>query len=327
MPPSTADRPRSLTRRLAGVVAVAMLSLPGCASTAGVERQDKNVDPIEPFNRGVYRFNDALDKKIVRPVAVAYHDHTPDWMQTGVANFFQNLFYPTTIGNQFLQGKIKEGGQDVLRFLINTTLGWGGIFDVASGAKLPVHDEDSGQTLGRWGVPAGPYLMLPFLGPATLRDAPARLADDFLQPFRWYNADNERWLSLGINFVDKRSRLLPLDRTLAETYDPYAFIRQAYLQRRQYLVHDGHPPEEPIEDENWDEEALREDEAATGSEATGEEAAQPAPTDSADAGSSGATPDVENGAQPDTADTAESADAPDAPEQPDAPDEQKPADQ
>jgi phospholipid-binding lipoprotein MlaA len=319
MPPSIADRRRPASR-LAGPCTLAALLLAGCASTAGVEREGKNIDPIEPFNRGVYKFNDALDKHVVRPVAVVYHDHTPDWLQTGVANFFQNLFYPTTIGNQFLQGKFKEGGQDVLRFVINSTLGWGGIFDVASGARLPVHDEDSGQTLGRWGVPPGPYLMVPFLGPATLRDAPARIADDFLQPFRWYNADNERWLSLGVNFVDKRSRLLPLDRTLAETYDPYAFIRQAYLQRRQYLVYDGDPPEEPIEDENWDEEALREDEAA-GSEATdGDETSQSGPTDSA-----GASSDVQNNVKSGAADTAEAADAPDA-DEPDTGDESRTGD-
>jgi len=171
--------------------------------------------------------------------------------------------YPTTIVNQFLQGKFKEGGQDTARFLLNTTLGWGGLIDVASGGtKLPKHDEDSGQTLGRWGVPAGPYLMLPFLGPATVRDTPARIVDDFTQPFRWYDWGSERWLSLGLSFVDKRAQFLPLDKTLEQTYDPYAFIRNAYLQRRQYSVYDGDPPEDklPEEDDDWAEEALKESE-------------------------------------------------------------------
>ena len=249
--------------------------LGGCATTSGAPdgakgggddadaRSAKNPDPIEGFNRGVYKFNDAVDRNALRPAAVAYRDHTPGWLQKGVGNFFTNLFYPTTIVNQFLQGKFKEGGQDIARFVINTTLGWGGIFDVATGASLPVHDEDSGQTLGRWGVPPGPYLMLPLLGPATLRDAPARIADDFTQPFRWYDAGNERYFSLALYLVDKRAGLLQLDRLVNEAYDPYTFVRDAYLQRRQYAVHDGDVPEEQLEDDSdWAEEALREDEAA-----------------------------------------------------------------
>jgi phospholipid-binding lipoprotein MlaA len=254
-------------------VVLLLAGLAGCATHSGTAREEetaareKNRDPIEGFNRGVYKFNDALDRHALRPVAVAYRDHTPAWFQTGVGNFFTNLFYPTTIANQLLQGKFKETGQDLARFVINTTLGWGGVLDVASGAKLPVHDEDSGQTLGRWGVPPGPYLMLPFLGPATLRDAPARIADDFTQPFRWYNADNERWISLGISLIDKRADLLPLDRVVNEAYDPYAFIRDAYLQRRQYAVYDGNPPEGQLQDDSdWAEEALREDEAAAAEE-------------------------------------------------------------
>ena len=250
-------------------ILLAALALGGCATTSGAkggsaeadrsESRPKNPDPIEGFNRGVYKFNDVLDRNVLRPAGVVYRDHTPSWLQRGVGNFFTNLFYPTTIANQFLQGKLKEGSQDIARFVINTTLGWGGLFDVASGANLPIHDEDSGQTLGRWGVPPGPYLMLPFLGPATLRDAPARFADDFSQPFRWYDSGNERWFSLGLYLVDKRAGLLSVDRLVDEAYDPYAFVRDAYLQRRQYAVYDGDVPEEELEDDSdWAEEALRE---------------------------------------------------------------------
>jgi len=286
MSSSFLDRGPVRSTRVNGCLARAMLlsllgsiALGGCATTSGANASAakadeaaepspaKNPDPIENFNRGVYKFNDAIDRHALRPVAVAYRDHTPSWLQKGVGNFFTNLFYPTTIANQLLQGKFKEGGQDIARFVINTTLGWGGVFDVASGAELPIHDEDSGQTLGRWGVPPGPYLMLPLLGPATLRDAPARIADDFTQPFRWYDAGSERYFSLAVYLVDKRAGLLQLDRLVNEAYDPYTFVRDAYLQRREYAVRDGDVPEEALEDESdWAEEALREDEAEEGSD-------------------------------------------------------------
>jgi phospholipid-binding lipoprotein MlaA len=254
-----------LSRLAASLASLAMAGLlGGCATTqADGKPQEKNHDPFEKVNRGVYEFNDAVDRYALKPVATAYRDYMPKPVQEGIGNFFENLGYPTTIANQFLQGKFKEGAQDTGRFLLNTTLGWAGLFDVASGGtRLPKHDEDSGQTLGRWGVPAGPYLMLPFLGPATLRDTPARIADDFTQPFRWYDSGSERWLSLGLSLVDKRAKFLPLDKTLEQTYDPYAFVRNAYLQRRQYAVYDGNPPEDklPEEDEDWAEEALKESE-------------------------------------------------------------------
>jgi phospholipid-binding lipoprotein MlaA len=238
--------------------------LGGCATTqADGTPRPRNPDPFERVNRGVFKFNDTLDRYALRPAAVVYRDYTPKIVQTGVGNFFDNLGNPTTIVNQFLQGKFKEGAQDTARFLLNTTLGWGGVIDVASGGtNLPKHNEDSGQTLGWWGVPPGPFLMLPFLGPATLRDAPARVADDFSQPFRWYNAGSERWISLGLSFLDRRVQYLLLDKTLAQMYDPYVFVRDAYLQRRLYLVFDGNPPQSklPGEDEDWAEEALKESE-------------------------------------------------------------------
>jgi len=270
--------PGPLTRWLAAAVALATLALAGCATTnADGTPHEKNHDPYEKVNRGVYEFNDALDRYALKPVATVYHDYTPKLVQTGIGNFFENLGYPTTILNQFLQGKFKEGAQDTGRFLLNTTLGWGGLIDVASGGtKLPKHDEDSGQTLGHYGVPAGPYLVLPFLGPATVRDAPARVADDFSQPFRWYKSGAERWFSLGLSLVDKRADYLPLDKTLEQTYDPYAFVRNAYLQRRQYAVYDGNPPDDPTDNEaSWAEEALLEDAAAPADETPADAASPP----------------------------------------------------
>ena len=270
--------------RIAVVACVAWLALGlgGCATSGGTRAEagqprERNPDPFEPMNRGVFAFNNTLDRYALRPVAKAYKDHVPQPVQTGVGNFFVNLGYPTTILHQFLQGKFKQGTQDIGRFVLNTTLGWGGIFDVASGGtNLPIHNEDSGQTLGRWGVPPGPFLMLPFLGPANLRDAPARVADDFTQPFRWYDSGSERWFSLGLSFVDRRAGLLPLDDVLARAYDPYVFVRDAYQQRRLYLVHDGNPPRAQLEDDAaWAEEALREDAAAEGDAPAEEPVAAP----------------------------------------------------
>jgi phospholipid-binding lipoprotein MlaA len=226
-------------------VATTLLLLAGCAS--GGERVKS--DPWEPMNRGIYKFNDAFDRAALKPAAKAYVKVAPEPVRTGVSNFFQNLSTPTTIVNSLLQGKFLGAGQDTLRFVINTTLGWGGVFDVASGASLPIHDEDSGQTLGRWGVPAGPYLVLPFLGPASLRDAPARIIDDFTRPLRWSRDGTLRWGTLALNALDTRARFLPLEESLSQTYDPYAFIRDAYLQQRQFKVYDGNPPEEPIDEQ------------------------------------------------------------------------------
>jgi len=148
-----------------------------------------------------------------------------------------------------LQGKPGEAGQETLRFFLNTTLGIGGLFDPAADANLPRHNEDLGQTLGVWGVPPGPFLMMPLLGPTTLRDLPSSIVDRLTEPLYWYSGgSNARWTALGLSVLDTRARLLPLDATLAKVYDPYGFVRDAFLQRRQYLVYDGNPPEQLMDD-------------------------------------------------------------------------------
>jgi phospholipid-binding lipoprotein MlaA len=230
-------------RRAVGCCAILLLA--GCATT-GERNPD---DPFEGANRQVYAFNDGVDRAALKPVAEAYEEYTPKWIRTSVSNFYNNLGYPVTIANQLLQGKLKEAGEDTLRFTLNTTLGIAGLFDPASDAGLPRHNEDLGQTLGKWGVPPGPYLMLPLLGPAHLRDLPSQVVDRFLEPFYWYKYGNERWFSLGTSIVDKRAQLLPLDATLERTYDPYGFIREAYSQRRLYQVYDGEVPEELLQDD------------------------------------------------------------------------------
>jgi phospholipid-binding lipoprotein MlaA len=231
--------------RAAAAVLIALLAA-GCAATPGRTTAD---DRWEGFNRGVYKFNDAVDRAALKPVAKGYRKITPHWMRVGIGNFLGNLEYPATAVNQFLQGKFKLGLRDTGRFLINTTLGIGGLLDPATSAGLEANDEDLGQTLAVWGVGSGPYVNLPFFGPSTLRDAPSRMVDFFFDPVTYVDVPWEAiWGERVLDAVHSRSELLPLDSTLQKTYDPYAFIRDSWLQRREYAIFDGNPPPEQLED-------------------------------------------------------------------------------
>jgi len=258
------------------LLVTAILSCGACASSATRTRGD----PIEPANRSIYKFNDAIDRGVLKPTAKAYDKHSPGWLKTGIGNFFENLTYPGTIVNQLLQGKVKAAGQDTARFVINLTLGWGGVLDVASNAKLPHHDEDLGQTLGLWGVPPGPYVMMPFFGPASLRDLPSAIMDRFIEPLSWYNYGNERWFAFALDVVDTRARLLPLEASMDQVYDKYAFIRNAYLQRRLYKVYDGNPPEESIDEALEDPDPGADSALEPGDAEAGTEAPEAQPADS-----------------------------------------------
>jgi phospholipid-binding lipoprotein MlaA len=229
--------------RVALLLCIALLG--GCASTG----KRHPGDPFEPANRDVWALNQGLDRAALRPAATIYQENTPTWVQNCVSNFFANLSSPRIIVHSLLQGKPGEAGEETLRFFLNTTLGLGGLFDPAADANLPKHNEDLGQTLGVWGVPPGPFLMVPLLGPSTLRDLPSSIVDRFTEPLFWYSGgDNVRWGSLTLSVLDTRARLLPLDATLAKAYDPYGFVRDAFLQRRLYLVYDGNPPEQLLDD-------------------------------------------------------------------------------
>jgi len=224
------------------------MALAGCATTPG--RTTSN-DRFEKFNRGVYKFNDALDRAALKPAAKGYKKITPQWMRTGISNFFSNLEYPSVAINQFLQGKGKLGFRDTGRFLVNTTLGVAGLFDVATHMGLEKNDEDFGQTLAKWGVGSGPYLTLPFFGPSSLRDAPSRVADYFFGPSAYWDIPWEvQWGQRGLDLVQTRASLLVLDPTLQRAYDPYAFIRDAWVQQRDFAVFDGNPPPESLEEED-----------------------------------------------------------------------------
>jgi phospholipid-binding lipoprotein MlaA len=232
-------------------IGLAVLGLAGCASTSSATRSPH--DPLEPLNRGIYKFNDALDRTVARPVAKAYHDHVPNPIRSGISNAIDNLAYPTTIVNDLLQGKFRATFSDIGRFLLNSTLGLGGLFDPASKVGIDKNDEDFGQTFGKWGVPAGPYLVLPFFGPSTLRDAPLIYPERYTD-LRGYLGDWEtKWALIGVGLLDARSELLSVDQVLRNTYDPYLFTRDAYLQRREYQVRDGNVPEEKMEEEPLDE--------------------------------------------------------------------------
>jgi phospholipid-binding lipoprotein MlaA len=222
-----------------------MLSLPGCATT----QQAVPHDPWEHFNRGSQRFNDSGDRLVLKPVTIAYRKHVPQVIRTGVSNFIGNLKFTTTIVNDLLQLKLLDTGADIGRFVLNSTLGIGGLLDPATRVGIRRNDEDFGQTLGRWGVPAGPYIVLPLLGPSTLRDTPA-LAVDWQTDLRaqLHFSTGARVALTGQAIVVRRESLLNADETLDSAFDRYAFIRDAWLQRREYLVRDGDVPEEaPLE--------------------------------------------------------------------------------
>lgn len=217
-------------------LALFALLLAGCAAVPG--KPDPR-DPWEGFNRASYKFNDALDRAIAKPVAKGYKKVTPRFVRTGVSNFISNLGGITTVFNDVLQGKVKQAGHDSGRFLLNSTLGLGGLFDPASAAGIERNDEDFGQTLGKWGVKSGPYLMLPILGPSTVRDTFGRIPDQFTNPVNYLQDDSTRYIIRGLDFLDLRAGLLDLEPQLEKSYDKYAFIRNAWLQRREFQVKDG----------------------------------------------------------------------------------------
>lgn len=228
-----------LIRACAGALLVALLA--GCATT----NMGTPGDPLERMNRATYRFNDSVDRAVLRPVATAYLNHVPQVVQQGVDNFLENLAFPTTIVNDLLQLKIKDTLVDLGRFTVNTTLGLGGLLDPASHFGIPKNDEDFGQTLGRWGVPSGPYVVVPFFGPSSVRDAPSLYVDGQTDLRVALHIDNKvEWTLAGISLVHRRSELLPFDAQFDAAYDRYAFIRNAWLQRREYQVKDGDVPDD-----------------------------------------------------------------------------------
>lgn len=223
-----------------------ILGLSGCASTGGDPR-----DPLEPMNRAVYKFNEKFDEVLARPVAEAYRDFVPSVVRTGVGNFFSNIGDIVIGINDLLQGKMTEAINDFGRVMVNTTLGVLGLWDRATELGVEKRNEDFGQTLGWWGFGDGPYLVLPFLGPSNLRDTFGWAGDIYAWPVTYVEPTRTRNLLVATRFIHTRAELLEATRILeTAALDPYEFTRDAYLQRRRNLVHDGNPPPEDLEDES-----------------------------------------------------------------------------
>lgn len=201
-------------------------------------------DPLEPMNRAIFEFNEIVDDNVLKPIAKGYKYVTPDPVEVGISNFFSNLGEIGTITNDLLQLKFAQAGRDTMRFFLNSTLGIFGIFDVATPLGLSKNKEDFGQTLGFWGVPDGPYLVLPFLGPSSFRDGPSMIVDYELSPVEQLHHE-ERQLLQTLDIVDTRARLLRATKILdTAAKDKYIFIRESYLQKRESQVNDGNVKEE-----------------------------------------------------------------------------------
>jgi phospholipid-binding lipoprotein MlaA len=219
----------------------------GCATTRSAVDSAKSfgaqMDPFEPVNRVIYTVNDKVDRAVFKPLALGYEAVVPVQIRSCVSNVFGNVGDVPNSLNNFLQGKIRDGGSDICRVGVNTTVGILGCFDVASKWGFDKHNEDFGQTLGAWGVPSGPYIVLPLFGPSTVRDGSALFVDSYLDPTRYINDVPVRNITYGVRLVDKRAQNLDTTNFIDNAaLDPYVFVRDAYLSRRRSLVLDGKAP-------------------------------------------------------------------------------------
>lgn len=231
-----------MLRNTLAALAVAVATLSGCASGGAADSGDPR-DPWEGFNRGIYGFNQAFDDALARPVATAYRDTVHDEIRSRVRNFFSNLSDPLIGVNNFLQGKFEDGLLDWVRFAFNSTLGLLGIHDVASDMGIEKHNEDFGQTFGRWGSQPGPYLVLPIFGSSSVRDGTGTVLDMYSDPMRLVEPAVLRNSMVVVRGVQYRADLLDASRLLEEAaLDRYVFQRDAYFQRRRSLIYDGQPP-------------------------------------------------------------------------------------
>ena len=248
------------TNRLFQIITllITLLLGSGCATLDGPPNPD---DPFESYNRSIFAFNETVDKYAFKPAAQGYDFIMPDFASKGVSNFFSNIDDIVVFANQLLQFKLAEAAATSARFVFNTTFGLLGLIDVASDMDLPKQNEDFGQTLATWGVGSGPYIVMPLLGPLTVRDT-AGLAVDwtYFDPIFKRQTLRQSLVTLTIKYVDLRAGLLKASNIIDETVpDKYAFVRDAYLSRREFLIYDGNPPDDFSEEELFDDEGLFED--------------------------------------------------------------------
>jgi len=234
-----------LNKKLINILmCVGIALMAGCATTQQTERVAK-IDPFESVNRAVFTFNENADEYVIKPVAEAYQFVLPDFVRTGVTNFFSNIGDVFVAVNNLLQGKPGNAANDIGRFLVNSTIGILGLFDVATDAGLEKNKEDFGQTLGVWGVPSGPYVVLPLFGPSSVRDTAGLALDiktDFILNSNQLNHD-QKVGSTVLRVVNQRANLLDASQLLEDAaFDKYSFLRDSYLQRRRNQVYDGNPP-------------------------------------------------------------------------------------
>ena len=234
-----------LNKKLINILmCVGIALMAGCATTQQTERVAK-IDPFESVNRAVFTFNENADEYVIKPVAEAYQFVLPDFVRTGVTNFFSNIGNVFVAVNNLLQGKPGNAANDIGRFLVNSTIGILGLFDVATDAGLEKNKEDFGQTLGVWGVPSGPYVVLPLFGPSSVRDTAGLALDiktDFILNSNQLNHD-QKVGSTVLRVVNQRANLLDASQLLEDAaFDKYSFLRDSYLQRRRNQVYDGNPP-------------------------------------------------------------------------------------
>jgi len=213
-------------------VCASLLLAPVAATQAATEE-----DPWEVVNRPIFKFNDTLDTYALKPLAKGYQAVTPQFLEDGIHNIFRNLGDVTNLANDVLQLKPHAAGVDTARLIVNTTFGLGGFFDVGTKMGLQRNDEDFGQTLGYWGLPSGPYVVIPLLGPSTVRDGLAKYPDTYTKPYRYIDHVPTRNSIFALDVIDTRASLLPAEKLVQG--DKYIFIRNAYLQNREFKVKDG----------------------------------------------------------------------------------------
>ncbi len=239
-------------KRFVVLLTVLLLQV-GCATV------ENDFDPLEPMNRSVDSFNTGLDELVLRPVSKGYSSVIPGGARASVTNFFQNLLVPNTIVNDFLQGKVKRGLQDTYRFVVNSTLGIAGLFDVAAYVGIERHQEDFGQTLAVWGVGQGPYIVYPVLGPNSARNTPGTIMEYLLDGSTYLvmvMSPEAALAAVALKYIDERANIEDFVKLRDEmALDAYVFVREGWRQSREYRIYDGHPPAQPkSEDDDFEDE-------------------------------------------------------------------------